>query len=86
MKTSKKMLLGPKLIKETKKFPYEMFKEKKKNKTTNQTKQGTPPPNFACSGIQLLGTVENVVMKCLTKTPRSKLHRKGRGGSFANPL
>lgn len=80
MKTSKKMLLGPKRIKETKKFPYEMFK----NKT--QTKPGTPPPdNFASSGIQFLGTIENVVMKCLTKTPRSKLHKKGRGGSFANP-
>lgn len=74
MKTSKKMLLGPKLIKETKKFPYEMFKK------TNQTKlnKGHPPhpDNSASSGIQFLGTIENVVMKCLTKPPRSKLHKK----------
>lgn len=37
------MLLGLKLIKETKKFPYEMFK---KNQKTNQTKHGTPPTKF----------------------------------------
>lgn len=62
------------------------LKKKTKKQPTNQTEQGTPPPNSACSGIQFLGTVENVAMKCLTKTPRSKLHKKGRGGSFANPL
>lgn len=73
MKTSKKMLLGPKRIKETKKFPYEMFK----NKTQTKPNKGHPPPdNFASSGIHFLGTIENVVMKCLTKTPRSKLHKK----------
>lgn len=71
MKTSKKMLLGPKLIKETKKFPYEMFKKKPK---PNQTRDN--PPNFASYGIQFLGTIENIVMKCLTKIPCSNLHKK----------